>query len=107
MLFQVSYSFNSKDDPDEGFFNMLDEIGPYRLGFDGFLLLDAPYTARGLKEIFDEYFLLGKRGRYFIGRTVRDCSGCLHQKDKAFISRRWDRVPPIENLGKLPRKAED
>lgn len=104
MLYQISYHFKDERDPDEGFYDLLGELGSYQLGFDGFLLLDAPYTAAGLKEELDGYFQNGARGSYFINRAVKDCSGRINPKSKKFISERWHRIPAVNDLGTLPTK---
>ena len=102
MLYNISYNFYSPHDPDEEFFMLLGSLGTYQLGFDGFLLIDTPYIASGLRDELDKYFMGGKRGKYCICRMVKDSGGRFDKHTRRFISKYWSRVPEMDDLGKMP-----
>jgi hypothetical protein len=66
------------------------------------IFLDAAYLAKGILEEIQRYFY-DNNGFVFISRVTKDVAAILRDPSRKFLKQYWNRIPEIEDLGKLPK----
>lgn len=103
MVYLIAYEFQDKRKlPDKDFFDLIESLGQPNYCLENNILLDAAYLSKGIKEEIREY-IEQNNGKVIISRVTKDFAAQkLREQTRKFLKNHWDRIPEVEDLGKLP-----